>query len=356
MDSHKFDKITQTMANELVRSYHHRTTSLGCWESNCRPRRLGYVYVDVRRGACRLTPGLHQLALIAGNRRDELKVTLDSNSFDISHLCHNNICFNPEHLIVESRLNNRRRQACNGHDILVHDGFSYHPCSHGVVEKMRKCILPVRPLQETMPNTNERPSIEATPAQDIHDIATTNNDTDAATAANKFDHITPTRAQELINRYRTLTTDLGCWQSNLKRTNGYYCRLNLRNLNRPFLHQLALIADNRGAELKRTLSVRNYRSVTHLCHNGQCFNPQHLIVESTSDNNKRKACKGNAILVREGITYHPCVHGGVNEMHKCILPLQHQQETMSNSDEQTSTDATPAPDLDDTATANDNTD
>ncbi|KAK9240565.1 zinc-binding loop region of homing endonuclease-domain-containing protein, partial [Lipomyces kononenkoae] len=79
---------------------------------------------------------------------EELRVTLGSNSFNISHLCHNRTCFNPEHLVVESRSNNMRRQACNGHKVLVGDDFSYHPCSHGSVEKMRKCILPVEHGQD----------------------------------------------------------------------------------------------------------------------------------------------------------------------------------------------------------------
>ncbi|KAK9311664.1 zinc-binding loop region of homing endonuclease [Lipomyces starkeyi] len=205
-------------------------------------------------GGDRFTPRLHQIALIADNRRDELKTTLGSYSYDVSHLCHNRKCFNPEHLIVESRTNNQRRRICNGHKILVHDGFSYHPCAHGSVEKMRKCILPVQHLQDIMPNSNEQTSTEATPAPDLGDIAT---------------------------------------------TSGGYCRVRLRKLHaRPMVHQLALIATHRGDELKWTLGKRSYYTGSHLCHNHQCFNPQHLIVESNSDYMKRKACKGKTIVVR----------------------------------------------------------
>lgn len=32
----------------------------------------------------------------------------------VSHLCHQKICFNPQHLIVESHLNNTRRHDCAG--------------------------------------------------------------------------------------------------------------------------------------------------------------------------------------------------------------------------------------------------
>ncbi|KAK9482275.1 zinc-binding loop region of homing endonuclease-domain-containing protein, partial [Lipomyces starkeyi] len=203
MASHKFDKITQTRANELVHSYRNWTTTLGCWESNAKPKPRGYVFVSIAgAGGRRDDIGLHQLVLIADNRRDELRVTLSSNSLDVSQICHNRKCFNPEHLVAESRINNARRQACNGHKILVHDDFSYHPCSHGSVEKMRKCILPLQHLKGIMQNSDVQPSTEATPAPALQDTATTNNNTD------KKLHV------------------------------------------KPALHHLALIADNRAAELR----------------------------------------------------------------------------------------------------------
>ncbi|KAJ8099459.1 hypothetical protein POJ06DRAFT_257020 [Lipomyces tetrasporus] len=31
-----------------------------------------------------------------------------------------------------------KRRICSGHRILVHDYFSYHPCAHGSLEKMRR--------------------------------------------------------------------------------------------------------------------------------------------------------------------------------------------------------------------------
>ncbi|KAK9257538.1 zinc-binding loop region of homing endonuclease-domain-containing protein, partial [Lipomyces tetrasporus] len=115
------------------------------------------------------------ISLIASNRRDELKMTLGRrgrSTYDISHLCHNSKCFNPEHLIVESGTNNRRRKICNGQKILVHDGFSYHPCPHGKVEKLRKCILPLHHLEkDNTPNSGEQTSAATThPHPD--DIAT----------------------------------------------------------------------------------------------------------------------------------------------------------------------------------------
>ncbi|KAK9249849.1 hypothetical protein V1507DRAFT_469462 [Lipomyces tetrasporus] len=47
------------------------------------------------------------MALIANGRHDELRATLHGHSYDVSHLCHNRKCFNPEHLVVESRQNAR---------------------------------------------------------------------------------------------------------------------------------------------------------------------------------------------------------------------------------------------------------
>ncbi|KAK9482770.1 hypothetical protein V1527DRAFT_475318 [Lipomyces starkeyi] len=71
---------------------------------------------------------------------------------------------------------------------------------------------------------------------------------------------------------------------------------------RPSVHQLALIAANRRDELRTALGRSRYYSISQLCHNQQCFNPEHLIVESNSDIRKRKACKGKTIIVHEGFT------------------------------------------------------
>ncbi|KAJ8096955.1 hypothetical protein POJ06DRAFT_262069 [Lipomyces tetrasporus] len=101
-----------------------------------------------------------------------------------------------------------------------------------------------------MPNSEAQASTEETPAPDPDDIATVGNDADAG----KLSHITPAMAQQLINKNRVVTTDLGCWQSRLKPDGKGYCRIDLKKLHtRFFLHQLALTADNRAAELKRAL-------------------------------------------------------------------------------------------------------
>ncbi|KAK9368605.1 zinc-binding loop region of homing endonuclease-domain-containing protein [Lipomyces kononenkoae] len=350
MNAHNLDLITPTKANEIVNYYHHKTTSLGCWESNLQLNNCGYHTVCVSAGGKRITIKLHQLTLVANNRLDELNLTLGSFSFDVSHLCHNTRCFSAQHLVVESRQTNRARQACNGQKILVHDEFSYHPCSHGSVEKMRKCILPVQRLCDTMANRDEQTSTEESPAPDLDDTVKDNNDT------HKINQVTPTKALELISWYHVATTDLGCWQTWLKPNHAGFCRVKVWHQQEFSLHHLAMIADNRGAELERALGRQSYHSVSHLCHNQLCFNPQHLIVEPKTDLRKRKECKGKTILVRDGIIDHPCGHGGVDRMHKCILPVQDAPDKMPNSREQTSTEATPAPCLDDTAAGSNDAD
>ncbi|KAK9368388.1 zinc-binding loop region of homing endonuclease-domain-containing protein [Lipomyces kononenkoae] len=293
MDSHPTDKITQTKATELVNSYHLMTMTLGCWESGTKPHAKGYLFVTLSYAGECIRVGLHQLALIADNRRAELKMSLGSYSFDVSHLCHNRKCFNAEH------------------------------------------------LEGVMQNGDEHLPTEAPPATHLDDTAKYN------IGADRFDHITITMARELVNKYHTITTDLGCWRSNMTPTNGHPL-VKLTKLNvKPNLSHLSLIANNRMAELKRALGRRGYYTIAHICHDNGCFNPQHLIVESKSDNIERRDCKGKVILVREGISYHPCVHGNVDGMHKCILGVQEVQGI--RPDMQQSTEATPAPDLGDTA-------
>ncbi|KAK9374952.1 uncharacterized protein V1513DRAFT_55562 [Lipomyces chichibuensis] len=107
MVAHRLDEITPLMANQIINSHHHRTTSLGCWESQAKPHHSGYAIVSVSIG---FTTNLHLIALIADNRHGELKTALGRSNFDVSHLCHNRTCFNPEHLIVESIQHDGYRQ------------------------------------------------------------------------------------------------------------------------------------------------------------------------------------------------------------------------------------------------------
>ncbi|KAK9362992.1 hypothetical protein V1504DRAFT_489948 [Lipomyces starkeyi] len=301
MDGHKLDLITHAKANETIKSHHDRTTSLGCWESNAKLNQAGYYPVTVSAGGKRFKTFLYQITLIAHERLCAVAA---------SHLCHNRKCFNPEHLV-----------ACNGHKILLGADFSYHPCAHGSVEKMRKCILPVQHLQATMPHSETQASTEATPAPDLDNIANNNG-----ALADRLDSITPMMGKELVDKYHVATTDLGCWVSKLKPDTNGRCVVVLWKLN---------------VRLTGSGKRSTYYSVSNLCHNRQCFNPEHLIVESTSDFRKRKVCKGKTIVVHETRVCMVALRGCINA---------------SYLEDQPSTEATPAPDLDDTVTASNDAD
>ncbi|KAK9349639.1 hypothetical protein V1523DRAFT_448858 [Lipomyces doorenjongii] len=70
-----FNQLTQEKANQIVTSRHIRTTDLGCWEGNSKPDDRGYVHVKLRVGKEAQTARVHQVALVADNRRHELEHT-----------------------------------------------------------------------------------------------------------------------------------------------------------------------------------------------------------------------------------------------------------------------------------------
>ncbi|KAK9359532.1 zinc-binding loop region of homing endonuclease-domain-containing protein [Lipomyces starkeyi] len=294
------------MAQELIDRYRGDTTELGCWQSTLKAHSKNSSSMVILK-KLPVRPYLNQVALIAANRLDELK------KLWVRGLCHNNRCINPEHIIIESKSNNLKRKACIGKTAVVREGVTDHQCPHGRVEKMRTCILPVEHGQDAMATSEERDaSTESTPAPDLDYEAT--EDTDAT--ACKFEQITPIMAQKLVHKYPVITTDLGCWELG-------YGRVNIKPLRElgvhPKLHQLAVIATNRGDELKKTLDSSRSFDVSHLCHNGKCFNPEHLIVESSTNNLRRTRCNGHKVITYGSFTYHPCPHDGVEKMRKCIL-------------------------------------
>lgn len=127
---------------------------------------------------------------------------------------------------------------------------------------------------------------------------------------------------------------LGCWLSGNVPSHKEYVKVNLRNTKHPlhpgrkigiqlFAHQLAIVADGRGNQLGATTSGQGYE-ISHLCHNGACFNPNHLVVEPRGLNQARNSCRGRRIVryQRDGTVLHPCSHwawdGG--SQRECILP------------------------------------
>ena len=126
---------------------------------------------------------------------------------------------------------------------------------------------------------------------------------------------------------------LGCWMKWGETTHNYgYTKINLRNTVRPgttekinvqpFRHQLAVVASGYGQNLLRTSPVSGNDEVSHLCHNQQCFNPEHVIVESQELNKARRSCVGAFVTKckASGTVFHPCLHGASENFVDCILP------------------------------------
>ncbi len=127
----------------------------------------------------------------------------------------------------------------------------------------------------------------------------------------KLKDVSPTWAKALLDRnYRSppLKTALGCWiTSSVPAHPNGYVKVNLRNTYygesklgiQPFLHQLSMVAKGHGPHL--ALTATGDWEVSHLCHNGGCFNPNHLVIEPAALNKARNICKGRHILRIEGV-------------------------------------------------------
>jgi len=167
---HENDDDERAMANIPVQTARNwinsnkQESSLGCWEapglSKFRTGSAdsifddGYIKVNFRNSVgsngekINFSPFAHQIALVAEGRYQELRATLKGRAgkqvWECSHLCHNMGCFNPRHIIVESRRENKYRQTCFGQQILVYRGVQYNPCQHYGGSAKRECILPVK--------------------------------------------------------------------------------------------------------------------------------------------------------------------------------------------------------------------
>ena len=89
-------------------------------------------------------PFRHQLAVVArGFGQNLLLTSKEDATHEVSHLCGNARCFNPEHVVVESKALNRKRWACGGAWVVkASDGSVYNPCLHGTEEHRTRCLLP----------------------------------------------------------------------------------------------------------------------------------------------------------------------------------------------------------------------
>jgi len=91
---------------------------------------------------------IHHVSTIGSGLNDEYK----AGGLDASHLCPDTRCWNPHHIISESRADNLRRRRCPG-DIVDNDGQIVHLC----LCPRRKCVgtQNVR-LQEVIDRENLR--------------------------------------------------------------------------------------------------------------------------------------------------------------------------------------------------------
>lgn len=148
--------------------------------------------------------------------------------------------------------------------------------------------------------------------------------------------IPPEWARDKLESTRDVLQDnnAGCWFSNAKPKKGPYTLLNLVKTPHPsgqgnigfavYRHRLAIVAKGEASLL--ALASTNYQ-ISHLCHNGGCFRPEHLEMEPAELNTARNECRGRSILMLpDGVFLHPCPHWdwlGSRGHPKCILPVEY---------------------------------
>jgi Zinc-binding loop region of homing endonuclease len=160
----RFNLIPQDWAMTYLKERTKQVVEpLGCWEGVKKGSRTGgsdsrgYVQADLQKTVINgKTIGImcymHQLAVIARGGITELRAACKgkekgvdtTQEFEVSHLCRNDFCFNPDHIIVEPRIENRNRQGCNGAEIITIGGFTWNPCRHAHGSQRKACLLPTR--------------------------------------------------------------------------------------------------------------------------------------------------------------------------------------------------------------------
>ena len=112
------------------------TNSTGCLlASKTRHRDGGYVKMKLPGLSDRQEYYIHHLAIVASGDAS----LLIGGDLQVSHLCHNPLCFKREHLLLESGRVNRDRSKCKGWTWITcpHGGEKFNPCQHSP-----QCILP----------------------------------------------------------------------------------------------------------------------------------------------------------------------------------------------------------------------
>ncbi|KAK0637681.1 hypothetical protein DIS24_g10583 [Lasiodiplodia hormozganensis] len=129
--------------------------------------------------------------------------------------------------------------------------------------------------------------------------------------------------------------ELDCWTAPNKATSEagkLYRKINWRNTQHPsrsgeaigvnvYAHHVGAVAAGFANSLPLVSGVHPRYNVSHLCGNGACFSPNHLVIESADLNQRRKTCQGHAILIMpNGAVFNPCQHGREDYCKDCLLP------------------------------------
>ena len=101
-------------------------------------RKDGYVKCKVKGSDRKEYYAHHLILLLIPDKRKDLKKVYNSN-YQVSYLCHNKRCINPDHLMIETITMNQKRNACNGQKSMHcnHCNHKVSRCTHHP-----PCILP----------------------------------------------------------------------------------------------------------------------------------------------------------------------------------------------------------------------
>ncbi len=105
--------ISQSDASKTLQYADRIGNDKGCWLSTKSPSHgTGYVKCKLRGAGSRQEFYLHQLAVIASGRKEQLQDARHGGVNECSHLCRNPSCFNPDHIWVEAKEINKQRNFC----------------------------------------------------------------------------------------------------------------------------------------------------------------------------------------------------------------------------------------------------
>lgn len=149
-----------------------KMNAAGCWLAQKGANRADNGYIQVSpvvlsggRGVAGahkevvLPQGAHRMAVRAWKSEEEfLRIVLDGE--EASHLCHQKICFNPDHIVVEPKWLNELRKLCAAYGAVI-TLVNFMGRVHRVLPKVKctcrsdkKCIMMVQDGELELANDN----------------------------------------------------------------------------------------------------------------------------------------------------------------------------------------------------------